>query len=172
MRASSFFIVENQQGRGDSLYVSKRGSFLREESLVSRSVSRDLPSAADRYWMEIVTEIVNPASAHGTRMKERENKKKKEKDRERTQTRHLVDKRAESARCVSGIWHFYVKIGDFSRLKRTCLDKPRHFLCIGANSDAKKLSKLSFSDWWNTYPDANILDNLITIERPQNRKTL
>lgn len=32
-----------------------------------------------------------------------EREKKKEEDRERTQTRHLVDKRAESARCASGI---------------------------------------------------------------------
>lgn len=45
------------------------------------------------------------------REKERERKGRRVPDGERTQTQHLVDKRMESARCASGIRHFYVKIG-------------------------------------------------------------
>lgn len=108
------------------MHAFRRRSFLREESLVSRSVSRDLPSAANRYWMEIVTEIVNLARA---RAEWEQKERKGDLDGERTQTRHLVDKRTESTRCASEIRSTFLckderaRRGDFSRLKRTCFDK-------------------------------------------------
>lgn len=137
-------IVGNERRRGGFPHVPRRRSFLREESLVSQSASRDLPSAADRYWMEIVTEIVNPASACGMRTKERRSKRGREKERvpdggENTNAAFSRQASGISALCKRNstfLCKDRPRLVDFSRLKRTCSDKPHRFYRIGTNTDA------------------------------------
>lgn len=88
--------------------------------------------------MEIVTEIVNPGHPRIRTERTRKSKRTRseregvrERERRGENTNAAFSRQAaESTRCASGIRHFYVRdrgaawLGDFSRLKRTCLDNP------------------------------------------------